>query len=127
MYIQKREILYYMCRNVELPKTNPHHIVAREDTPAKPLTCKAFFSYLLHGKERRTVCLRTSSLRAQERPRDRSSHSSVAAWDSERGKKDRHYQHRMQHCDLHDTRGRTPTSVAGCVLWRASARPSFIY
>ena len=36
-----------MCRNGELPKTNPHHIVAREDTPAKPLTCKAFFFYLL--------------------------------------------------------------------------------
>ena len=86
LYMQKREILYYMCRNVELPKTNPRPIVAREDTPAKPLTCKAFFFYLLHGKERRTVCLRTSSLRAQERPRDRSSHSSVAAWNSERGK-----------------------------------------
>lgn len=43
------------------------------------------------------------------------------------GSKDRHYQHRMQHCDLHDTRGRTPTSVAGCVLGLASASPSFIY
>ena len=41
------------------------------------------------------------------------------------GSKDRHYQHRMQHCDLHDTRGRTPTSVAGCVLGLASASPSF--
>ena len=36
-----------MCRNVELPKTNPRPIVVREDTPAKPLTCKAFFFYLL--------------------------------------------------------------------------------
>lgn len=77
------EKLYYVRKNEKLPKTDPHHIVAKEGTPAKPLTCKAFFFYLLRCKSSLNRYAGADDTRVVAVVKHGSRYSSVAAWDSE--------------------------------------------